>query len=122
MFQIWVTPKLLNVEPRYQTKSLLGLERTNKLLTFISPQESDHSLVINQDAYFSLTTLDKGKSLTYNIHDNNNGVYILVLFGKVDVADAILSNRDAIGIETTEPILIQSLEKSEILFIEIPMH
>jgi quercetin 2,3-dioxygenase len=121
MFQIWVTPKKRNVEPRYQTKSLQGLDRENKLLTFISPDGADGALAINQDAYFSITTLEKGKELSYKMHHAGNGVYIMVLFGEIKAANTKLRHRDALGVETTEPVLIKSLERSEVLFIEIPM-
>ena len=122
MFQIWIVPKVIGVSPRYQIKSLHGLDRTNKLLTFISPDGSDGSLIINQDAYLSLSILEKGKSLAYKTHAAGNGVYILVLFGKINIAGTVVANRDAVGIETKDPFEIKSMEKSEILFIEVPMH
>ncbi len=121
MFQIWIAPKAIDVSPRYQTKSLHGMDRTNKLLTFISPDGSNDSLIINQDAYLSLTTMEKGKGLTYKMHNVKNGVYILVLFGKIDAAGTVLCNRDALGIETKGAIEIASMEKSEVLFIEVPI-
>jgi redox-sensitive bicupin YhaK (pirin superfamily) len=121
MFQIWIKPKNHNVAPRYQTKSLTGLDRTNKLLTFISPDGKDSSLVINQDAYVSITALDPGKRLTYEPKLKTNGLYVLVLFGTIELLDLTLSNRDAIAIKVDGPAEVMCKTRSEILFIEVPL-
>lgn len=121
MFQIWVKPKVLNIVPRYQTLSLRDFDRVNKLVTFITPDGSNGSLEINQDAYFSITTLDNGESIPYAVRKKGNGLYIMVLFGKATVGGEELTHRDAIGITSTEAIEIKAIQKTEVLIIEMPV-
>jgi quercetin 2,3-dioxygenase len=96
--QIWVFPKERNIKPRYEQKLYPHEERKNKLLTVVSPDHNVGSLWINQDAYFSLTDLDEGKSLNYKINKKGNGVYIFVLEGTIEAGGETLNKRDGMGI------------------------
>jgi len=121
LLQIWVFPKLRDIDPRYDQREFDRSERKNKFQTVVSPEKTDGALWINQDAYFSLADIDSGKTLTYNVHLKGNGVYLFVLEGKVEAAGEKLDKRDAIGIEDAESIDITAAEDSEILVIEVPM-
>jgi len=119
--QIWVLPKLKNIKPRYDQKKFSADERNNNFQVVVSPEKNDTSLWINQDAYFSLGKVEKGKKAAYNLHHKGNGAYFFMLDGSADVSGAKLNKRDAIGIEDTEIINIQAAGDSEILVIEVPM-
>jgi quercetin 2,3-dioxygenase len=119
--QIWVFPKLKNIEPRYEQKTYDPAGRKNKLQVVVSPEKDDGALWINQNAYFSLGNLDAGKNVTYNIHHKDNGVYLFMLDGSAGVSGTNLNKRDAIGLEDTEEINIKAISDSEILLIEVPM-
>ena len=121
MFQIWVEPKTLNVKPRYQVKSLANLDRLNKLVTFISPDGADDSLIINQNSYFSIAGLTTEKCIAYRLNQPGNGVYVFVLYGSVQAEGITLSHRDALAVTEADTLLIQANQKSEILFIEVPI-
>ena len=120
--QLWIFPDKKGHKPRYNQKSFNPEERKNKLQLIVSPAKSDDTLWLNQDAYLSLTDLEKEKSLTYNIHTRGNGVYIFLIEGKVDIADETISKRDGIGIWETNEILLKAGDDSQILIIEIPMN
>jgi redox-sensitive bicupin YhaK (pirin superfamily) len=79
-------------------------------------------LWLNQDAYLSLTDLDKNKSLNYNIHTKGNGVYLFLIEGKIAFDNESLSRRDRIGISEIEEFSIKANEDSQILLIEVPMN
>lgn len=119
--QIWVFPKERNITPRYDQKTLNLNDRINKIQMIISPEKDSKTLWINQDAYFSLAKLDENKSLTYEIKNKGNGLYIFLLDGDLNVADEILSKRDAIGLENLNNLEIKANKPSEILLIEVPM-
>ncbi len=59
--QIWLFPKEMNIEPRYDQKSFAGCneKRINHL---VSPVKSKDTLWINQDATFSMGDFDPAKS------------------------------------------------------------
>ncbi len=120
--QIWVFPKERDITPRYEQKSFDKAERQNKLQTVVSPAKNDGALWINQDAWFSLASLEKGKSLTYSLNNKANGVFIFLLEGNAETAGEMLEKRDAIGVTGTDKIEITANENSEILVIEVPMN
>lgn len=120
LLQIWVFPKEKNIKPRYDQKLFEKSEKINKIKTVVSPVDKD-ALWINQDAYFSLSSLDKDTSVDYQFKTKGNGLYVFLIEGKIEIAGEILGRRDAIGLEQIESIELKALEKSEVLLIEVPM-
>jgi len=118
--QIWVFPKVRDIEPRYEQKTFAETERKNKLQTIVSPEDSN-VLWINQDAYFSRLDLDKGKELDYTVKRKENGVYIFVLEGSVSVEGEVLNKRDGMGITFKEHITLKAEEATQLLLIDVPM-
>jgi redox-sensitive bicupin YhaK (pirin superfamily) len=68
-----------------------------------------------------LGDFDKGKTTTYKLNKNGNGIYFFVLNGKVKIADQDLDTRDGFGIWNTPELSITATEKTELLVMEIPM-
>jgi hypothetical protein len=122
LFQVWVFPKLRNITPRYDQKTFDTSERINKWQVIVSPNEADNALWINQDARFSLTTLEAGKDITYNNAFTGNGVFLVVISGSVKINDQQLDKRDALGIYDTDSFTITTTEGAELLAIEVPMN
>ena len=54
--------------------------------------------MINQDAWFGLGKFEKGKLDTYTLKKKDNGVYLFVLEGEIEVAGNALLSRDGMGI------------------------
>lgn len=121
LLQIWVFPLEKNIKPRYDQKTFNKDDRINIVKTLVSPEKNKDSLWINQNAYFSLCTLQKNKSVTYDLNKPGNGIYIFLIEGEVKIEKELLKKRDAIGIEEAEKLDISANEESEILFIEVPM-
>ena len=119
--QIWVFPKLRNISPRYDQKYFDPAKRKNSLQVVISPEKNADSIWINQDAWFSLTAPEKGKTIDYTLHQEGNGVYLFMLDGKASVNGQSLQARDGLGISGTEAFTIEALEDADILLMEIPM-
>lgn len=121
LLQIWVFPKEHNIQPRYDQKLFDPFLMHNSILTVVSPERSDDTLWLNQDAYFSLTDLDEGKNIEYKINKKASGVYVFVIKGKINVAEETLNERDGMGIENIDTMNIKAESDSRVLFIEIPM-
>ncbi len=122
LFQVWVFPKLNNITPRYDQRNFDVKERENKWQVVVSPREEDNALWINQDARFALSTLQAGKTLEYNTAFKGNGVYLVVVNGKVQLGDTVLDKRDAIGVYDTGSFSITASEDAELLAVEVPMN
>jgi redox-sensitive bicupin YhaK (pirin superfamily) len=118
--QIWVFPKIKNIEPRYDQKFFERKDRLNKFQTIVSPLESEEDGVkINQDAWFSLIETDQKE--IYELKKPENGIFVFLLEGKIKIDSEVLNKRDGIGIYDTKNVTFDSVEKSEILIMEIPM-
>lgn len=119
--QIWVFPKIENIQPRYEQKTFLPEYRVNKLQEVVSPIKGNEGLWINQDAWFNLGNFSSGFSTSYALHQKGNGVYIFVLEGNLMVNDQKLLRRDGFGIWDAESISLLTESDTEVLLIEVPM-
>jgi redox-sensitive bicupin YhaK (pirin superfamily) len=119
--QIWVMPKEMNIEPRYDQKLLIAAESQGRFQVVVSPDRNDSSVWINQNAWFSLGHFNPGGAVSYSVNRPGNGVYFFVVEGSATVAGEKLERRDGLGIEDTSDIDISSLDDSQLLAIEIPM-
>jgi len=119
--QLWILPDKKGHKPRYNQKSFAPEERKNKFQFIVTPEKRDDNLWLNQDAYLSLTNLEKNKSLEYKIHTKGNGVYLFLIDGEILVDDESLFKRDGIGIWETDEFPIIANSDSEVLLIEVPM-
>jgi len=121
LFQIWVYPKIKNIAPRYDQRHFDAAQRQNNWQVLVSPREEDDALWINQDARLAMSSLASGKRLEYSIAFDGNGVFLVVISGRVSVGHTILQTRDALGIYNTNSFDIQADADSELLAIEVPM-
>lgn len=121
LLQIWVFPKIRNVDPRYQQITLNPEDRKNKLQQILSPNADDDGVWIHQDAWFHLGKFDKEMTLDYTIKKEGNGVYAFVIKGDVTINGEKLETRDGLEIWDTKKLAIQVTEGAELLLLEIPM-
>jgi len=118
--QLWIIPEKENVIPYYHQKRFEEEDRKNKFQTLVSPKNKqiEGSLSINQQAYISIVDLDEEFEIEYKLM---NEAYFFLIQGKINLADTILSNRDAIGISETEKVSIKAVKKSKLLVIDVPV-
>jgi len=121
LFQLWVYPKVRNITPRYDQRTFSLSDRINKWQYVVSPNEADGGLWINQDARFALTKVEAGKEICYTNAFKGNGVYVVVIKGKVNINNIELGTRDALGISETDTFTITASEDAELLAVEVPM-
>ena len=119
--QIWVFPKARNIDPRYGQKTFHPGDRVNKIQTVVSPGRSDDTLWINQDAYFSLSTLKEGFNTSYVLNDPNHGVYVFVINGDAEISGEKLGKRDGAGFWDIGELAIKAATDAELLLMEVPM-
>jgi hypothetical protein len=122
LLQLWIFPDRKGHKPRYDQKFFDSDERKNKLQYIVTPEKKDGNLWLNQNAYLSLTNLDKGKLINYKINTKGNGAYLFLIDGEIKVADETLTKRDGIGIYDTDEFSITAANDSQILIIEVPMN
>lgn len=119
--QIWVFPKQRNIRPRYDQKMFRKEDRMNKLATIVAPDKPNEALLINQDAWFSLGTLQKGTTIEYALRNHANGVYVFVIDGEVTVNELKLEKRDGLGVWESKQVTLVADNDAEVLLMEVPM-
>lgn len=119
LFQIWIESDAEGHAPRYDQKSF-GPDAPEMLL-LVSPDGRDGSLMIHQDAFLWRGTLARGATLPYTLRDPAHGVYLFVIGGTIEAADAKLGARDALGVTGTETVTLASHDESSFLLIEVPL-
>lgn len=122
--QIWVIPEEENVEPRYDSATILDLLQQNEITTIVSPYPGDgKGLWVHQQAWFSVGYLDKGTLRRYDLKSKDSyGVYAFIINGAAQVGGVLLGARDGLGLsEITDGFDIQAMaEDTRILLIEVP--
>lgn len=119
LLQIWVMPNAKNVEPRYMQKRFDAADRQNRWQTIVSPDKS--GLWVHQDTWFSLGDFSKENTTTYTLNKSNNGVYVFVIDGSIEVGGETLSKRDGMGIRDTNEVSIKAISDAQVLLMEVPM-
>ncbi|MBT8195373.1 MAG: pirin family protein [Bacteroidia bacterium] len=119
--QIWLFPKEKNLTPRYDQVSIRNIEKENEFYQVLSPNKDDQGVWINQDAWFHMAKFKKGSSDEYKIQKTNNGVYVFIIDGTVEINGELLSKRDGMGIWDTESITVNATENARVLLMDVPM-
>lgn len=121
--QLWIIPEELSVEPNYEQRLFPSEGKKNQLQTVVAPKDKlvGDALPISQQAYIYRTNLDIDKTLDLKMKSNQNGFYVFIVEGEIEVANNTLERRDAIGISETESIEIKANQNSELIIIEVPM-
>ncbi|MBS3072009.1 pirin family protein [Candidatus Pacearchaeota archaeon] len=117
ILQIWIEPKSIE-KPSYEDRKL-NLEK-NKLNLIVSGEKNKNMSYFNQDAYFLLGEFTENKKEVYKLKNKNNGVYIFVIEGKIEINGNSLRTEDSSTITEVEEITMQIDKNSKILLIEVP--
>jgi redox-sensitive bicupin YhaK (pirin superfamily) len=119
--QIWIKPKDLNIEPRYDQRKIDDSYSTNTFQPIVAPFGTDGVVNINQDAYFSIANIDSNTNITYDKTKPLNGVYFFLIKGELSMGVNTLFERDGVGITDEDSIDISTQKVSTLLCIEVPM-
>lgn len=119
--QLWIFPRKNGLEPRYDQKSFNPEERKNDFQLIVSPDGTDGSLMIHQDAWLNLIEPREVEKQVYQLKDQGNGVYIFVIEGSVNIEGQKLAKRDGAGFWQTDKLDIEPESDAFLLLIEVPM-
>ena len=121
--QLWIIPEEKGVKPNYEQRKFDSSEHKNKLQTVVAPKNKleGNALPISQQAYIYRSDLESDKALDLSVKNSNNGLYVFVINGELQVLDSTLNSRDAIGISEVEKVSIKAKKDSELIIIEVPM-
>jgi redox-sensitive bicupin YhaK (pirin superfamily) len=122
LLQIWIFPNKKNVVPRYDQIKLNPEDSKNKFQQILSPDKSDEGVWIYQDAWFHLAEFDNDIESEYLLKNPENGLYVFVIEGSINIDENLLQKRDGIGITEAKEVKIKSTETgTKVLLMEVPM-
>ena len=121
LLQIWLFPNKRNVTPRYDQIAIRSLAKENSLYQVLSPNKDDDGVWIHQNAWFNIGEYDKPTTETYSLHKKENGVYLFVIEGKLNIDNHSLENRDGYGTWDTDKIEFTAEKSSKVLLMALPM-
>jgi redox-sensitive bicupin YhaK (pirin superfamily) len=122
LFQIWIFPEEKDVEPRYDQREFNPGTFKNNIVTLVNNEKDGNTLFIHQKAAISLSKPTSGTSLTYKNRYPGNGVYVMLIDGKISIDNTVFDSRDSMGIWDVEEFGLEAREDSFVLFLEVPMN
>ena len=120
--QIWIEPKLQNINPRYQRRYFPKDKRENQLQTIVSNEEGTEHCWINQNAKLSLGYYTAKTEVTYHFNETNKCVYIFVIAGRVNICGTDIDKRDSIGVWETSVIPLHVEPDTSFIVVEVPIN
>jgi len=128
LLQIWITPFVRGISPRYgQMKYTLPPNTLVEVVTWASKPDwaaipqIGQPLVILQYAKLFLGKFDEGKSFSNTVPESG-GVYVMVVEGTFELNGQVLQARDAIEITEPIPYTGTCLTHGLLLVIEVPIY
>jgi redox-sensitive bicupin YhaK (pirin superfamily) len=115
LLQIWLLPERHGITPGYEQKQFSNAERTGTLRLVASPDGSDGSVTIHQDARLYATLLDDGQSVTHPFAPKRHG-WIHVARGEAAVNGKRLSEGDGAAVSDEAAVTISGRGAEVLLF------
>jgi redox-sensitive bicupin YhaK (pirin superfamily) len=118
LLQIWIFPTERDLQPEYEQKKFADDEKRNRLRLIVSPDGSDGSVRIHQDAKIYAALLDKGESVSHSLA-NGRGAWLQVALGSVSLNETMLAQGDGAAVSDEMEIRIQAAEPAEVLLFDL---
>ena len=118
LLQIWIFPAEQGSEPEYEEKKFSDDEKRNKLRLIVSPEGSDGSVRIHQDAKIYASLLDDGQEVVHTLNDGRSA-WLQVAAGSVSLNDVALKQGDGAAVSDETELRITANDASEILLFDL---
>ena len=116
--QIWITPNVKGAAPRYQQVHFAPEEKRGRLRLIVSPEGTDGSLAVHQDArvYAGLFDGDESASLALGA---DRHAYVHVARGSVELNGQRLGEGDGARLRGEQQIELARGEGAEVLVFDL---
>jgi redox-sensitive bicupin YhaK (pirin superfamily) len=118
LLQIWIMPNARNLAPGYEQKFFSEEERQDKLRLIASPDGTDGSVKINQDARVYAALVEPGAKLTHALKDDRYA-WLQVARGSINVNGVELNQGDGAGINREDNLAISARDRAEFLLFDL---
>ena len=118
LLQIWILPEKEGMPPEYEEKKFSDEEKRNKLRLIVSPDGSEGSVRIHQDAKIYAALLDSGSEVIHQPDDGRHA-WLQVAAGEVMVNGVGLKQGDGAAVSEEPSLRIAATLPAEILLFDL---
>jgi quercetin 2,3-dioxygenase len=118
LLQIWILPNKMDVKPGYAEKKFEDEEKRGRLRLVASPDGSDGSVSMHQDARLYASLLDTEQEVTYELAPDRHA-WVQVARGAIEINGQPLKQGDGAAISEERELKIVGKEPSEILLFDL---
>ena len=116
--QIWIIPQRRGLSPEYEQRAFGTEERRGRLRLVASPDGSEGSVTIHQDARIYAALLASGESVSHELPPNRYA-WVHVARGKVRMGDLDLREGDGAAITEAQSINLAGIDAAEVLLFDL---
>jgi redox-sensitive bicupin YhaK (pirin superfamily) len=118
--QIWIQPRAQGIEPSYEQKYFAPEEKRGRLRLIASPDATEGSVLIHQDARVYAGLFDGLESAVLSVTDERR-LYVHVARGRVTANGVVLDTGDALKLTETRKIELTDGQGAEVLVFDLPL-
>jgi quercetin 2,3-dioxygenase len=118
LLQIWIMPRARNLPPSYEQTNFSENERRNRLRLVASPDGSDGSVTIQQDAKLYAAMLDPGAPIEHTLPDKRYA-WLQVARGSLNLNEQELRQGDGAAVVRESSLKIVASEEAELLLFDL---
>lgn len=118
LLQIWIFPSQQNLQPEYEEKKFSDDEKRNRLRLIVSPDGSDGSVKIHQDARIFASLLDDGEEVVHSL-DTGRSAWLQVAAGSVKLNDVALKQGDGAAVSQESQLSVTAEGPAEVLLFDL---
>lgn len=121
LLQIWIIPKVKDLTPGYEQKTIPIEHSPNQLIPIATPNGHGESVKINQNVILYCCLLEEHQTVI--IPSGINDCWVQMISGEVNIKDGHhisqhLCAGDGAAVTGGEPIILKAVEASEFLLFE----
>lgn len=117
--QIWIEPNVKGIAPSYEQRHIAPEEKRGRLRLIASPDGSDGSVTIHQDAEVYAALLDGADAIEHAVAAGRR-VYVHVARGRVSVNGQAFAAGDAAEIADEDSVRLDAATGAEVLLFDLP--
>ena len=118
LLQIWIFPEKKELAPGYEQKFFADEEKRGKLRLVASPEGSDGSVTIHQDARVYASLLDAGEEVTHRLAAGR-AAWVQVARGSVTLNGQRLEQGDAAAVTDESAVKLAGVKNAEVLLFDL---
>jgi redox-sensitive bicupin YhaK (pirin superfamily) len=117
--QIWIQPNVEGIEPSYEEKRFAPDEKRGRLRLIASPDQSEGSVLIHQDARVYAGLFDGADTAALTV-PTDRLIYVHVARGAIQANGVALEAGDALKLSETPQLQLQAGRDAEVLVFDLP--